>query len=294
VLGNEATDMNRNQDRAAFEGATEAPTAGALPQAHARRDTSVVLALVLVLGVFPLLQSRVVWGALAGVAVALTYSSVRWKATVAMHLGALTSLLLGALALFGSMKFWPIPPILASAAYLVVVKRVPAFGGVPPWFERGRLDLSAWLLIGASILVSSTALVLWFVVFKPNYSAVLRTFFVELPPVLLFVGIVLFAMTNAALEEFMYRGVAMGALDATFGAGALSVSLQGVVFGLVHIGGFPRGAVGVALATIYGFMMGAVRRRSGGLLAPWIAHVCTDVAIGSILLRTFLKSGVVG
>ena len=31
-------------------------------------------------------------------------------------------------------------------------------------------------------------------------------------------------------------------------------------------------------------MMGAVRRRSGGMLAPWIAHVLTDVAIAGIIL----------
>ena len=105
---------------------------------------------------------------------------------------------------------------------------------------------------------------------------------------------VLFAMMNAALEEFMYRGIAMGALEAGLGAGTLPVFLQALVFGIVHIGGFPRGAVGIALAIIYGLMMGALRRRSSGLLAPWIAHVGADVAIGSILLSTFLKSGGVG
>ncbi len=40
------------------------------------------------------------------------------------------------------------------------------------------------------------------------------------------------------------------------------------------------------LATIYGLMLGLVRRRSGGMLAPWSAHVGTDVALGSILLTT--------
>jgi hypothetical protein len=49
--------------------------------------------------------------------------------------------------------------------------------------------------------------------------------------------------------------------------------------------------VGVGLATIYGLMMGVVRRRSGGLLAPWIAHVLTDVVIAGIVL-TFERPSV--
>lgn len=285
--------MNRDQERPAFNHATVRATSTPSPETRTARNTSTVLVLLLCLGIFPLLHSRLVWGALASLAIALTYVSVRSRATAAMHLGALTSLLVGVLALLGSLKSWPLAPILASAVYLVVAKCVGAFGGFPSWFARGRLDFSLWPWIGASVLVSFAALVLWFVLFRPDYSEVLRTI-PRLPAALLFAGIVLFAMLNAALEEFMYRGIVMGALDATLGAGAASVTLQAAVFGILHIGGFPRGAVGIALATIYGLMMGAVRRRSGGLLAPWIAHVCTDVAIGSILLSTFLRSGAGG
>lgn len=286
--------MDRDQDQPAFLHTATGAARGASPETHVGRNTSVILTLLFLLGVFPLVQSRLVWGALAGVALGLAYASMRWGEKPGMHLGALTCLVLGTLALFGSMKFWPFAPIMASVIYVVCAKRVPALGGLPPWFERGRLDGSTWLLIGASILISSTALVLWFVLLKPDYGDVLRTIFPKLPVYWLFAGIVVFATLNAALEEFMYRGVVMASLDATLGAGTGSVLLQAAVFGIVHIGGFPRGAIGVVLATIYGLMMGAVRRRSAGMLAPWIAHVCTDVAIGSILLSTFLKSGSVG
>jgi len=283
--------MNRDQDRAALRDATGGAAHGPLPETHAGRCTFVVLALLLCLALFPLLQSRLVWAALAVVALALSCASGRWRSKAALHLAAFTCLLLGTLALFGSMKFWPLAPAVASGSYLLLGKHGVVFAGLPPWFARGRLDVSIWLQIGASVLVSSTALVLWFVLLEPDYGDALNTIFPKLPACALFVGIVLFAMMNAALEEFIYRGVIMGALDATLGAGTVPVLLQAAAFGIVHIGGFPRGAVGVALATIYGLMMGAVRRRSAGLLAPWIAHVCTDVVIGSMLLATFLKSG---
>jgi membrane protease YdiL (CAAX protease family) len=178
-----------------------------------------------------------------------------------------------------------VPPILATVVYLFVAKRSGALGGFPRWFERGRLDGATWLLIVASLVVSSTALVAWFALAKPDYGEVVAMF-PEVPTPALFVGVVMFAVLNAALEETIYRGVVMGALDASLGAGMVPVLLQAVLFGILHINGFPRGPVGIGLATIYGMMMGLVRRKSGGMLAPWIAHVGTDVTIGSILLTT--------
>src|SRR5437762_2523301 len=44
-------------------------------------------------------------------------------------------------------------------------------------------------------------------------------------------------------------------------------------------------AAGIAgLAAVYGVLLGALRRRAGGLLAPWTAHVLTDLAIAGIVL----------
>jgi hypothetical protein len=60
--------------------------------------------------------------------------------------------------------------------------------------------------------------------------------------------------------------------------------VQAVAFGLIHWRGFPRGLDGVVLATVYGLMLGAIRRRTGGLLAPWLAHVFADVVILALLL----------
>jgi hypothetical protein len=42
----------------------------------------------------------------------------------------------------------------------------------------------------------------------------------------------------------------------------------------------------VGLASIYGLMMGIVRRQARGMLGPWMAHVMADVTIGAILLAT--------
>jgi membrane protease YdiL (CAAX protease family) len=100
------------------------------------------------------------------------------------------------------------------------------------------------------------------------------------------VGVVVFAMLNGALEELVYRGVLLSALDAALGASALSLALQAIAFGAMHIHGFPSGAAGVGLASIYGLMLGLVRRQARGMLGPWLAHVLADVTIGAILVAT--------
>lgn len=244
-----------------------------------------VLLLVAVLGVFPLVQSRAAWLGLTGVSIASTFAAVRGRAWPAAHLGALASLLLATLSAFGDAKLWPLPPILAVTVYLVAAKRVAALGGLPRWFDRGRLDRATWLLIVMSVVVSSAALVAWFALAEPDYAELVARL-PKLPASALFAGVFMFALVNAALEELIYRGVLLGALDASLGAGVSPVVIQALLFGVLHVNGFPRGPVGIGLATIYGLMMGVVRRRSGGLLAPWIAHVGADVAIGSILLTT--------
>lgn len=91
-------------------------------------------------------------------------------------------------------------------------------------------------------------------------------------------------MVNAAVEEGAYRGVLLHALDSSIGPGIWALLLQAVAFGTIHIGGFPRGWIGVGLACIYGLFMGVIRRRAGGMFAPWIAHVFTDIVIAGILL----------
>jgi hypothetical protein len=91
-------------------------------------------------------------------------------------------------------------------------------------------------------------------------------------------------MVNAAVEEGAYRGVILHALDRSLGTGFAALLLQALAFGAIHIRGFPRGWIGVGLACIYGLLMGVIRRRAGGMFAPWIAHVFTDVVIAGILV----------
>ena len=64
----------------------------------------------------------------------------------------------------------------------------------------------------------------------------------------------------------------------------MAIAIQALSFGIAHYGGFPRGALGVAMATSYGLMMGIIRHQSGGLLAPFLSHICADLVIFALVL----------
>jgi CAAX protease family protein len=94
----------------------------------------------------------------------------------------------------------------------------------------------------------------------------------------------IFALVNAGAEEAAFRGVLMDALTSAVGiAGA--VVIQAIAFGLVHYPhGLPNGTWGAILSGVYGLMLGLLRLRAGGMLAPWIAHVAADLTIFVLLL----------
>lgn len=92
-----------------------------------------------------------------------------------------------------------------------------------------------------------------------------------------------FSILNAILEEFAWRGVFQHWLLGIVPR-ASAVLLQALSFGALHYTGFPGGFVGVGLSTIYGVMIGALALRSGGLLAPIVAHVAADAVIFTIVV----------
>jgi membrane protease YdiL (CAAX protease family) len=84
-------------------------------------------------------------------------------------------------------------------------------------------------------------------------------------------------------------GVVLGALDKARITPPAGLVLQAVAFAALHFrAGFPRGMVSVGLTFVYGLVLGELRRRAGGLMAPFITHVLTDLVIVAILIALVL------
>jgi membrane protease YdiL (CAAX protease family) len=174
---------------------------------------------------------------------------------------------------------WPVVGVLALP---LVARQVPWICPAFPWLRRGSFDRLTIGLVAAVVLSAGTALVLWVALLHPDLTA-LGSMIPAMPRWLLpFAGLG-FAIANAIAEEAIYRGVVLDALDGVLGAGTLPAVLQAVAFGCFHFHGFPSGAVGVALAGIYGLMLAVIRRQSGGMLPAVVTHVFADIAIFAIL-----------
>lgn len=243
-------------------------------------DRATTIAMAALVVVFPLLPGA---GTLAVGTLFAGLTAVSWvrKSGPSADLGMFWTLYAGTV-LAGS-SFSQLSLGLAIALYLVIIRAVPWLRGSTGWLRRGCLGWDIRLLCLGTALVAGAALVTWFIVLRPNVDDLLEKFFPNVPPWLLITAGAVFSMVNAALEEAAYRGILMYSLEAACGPGIAALLLQALAFGTAHIRGFPRGWPGVGLATIYGLLMGVLRIRSQGLLAPWMAHAATDVTIVSIL-----------
>jgi membrane protease YdiL (CAAX protease family) len=159
----------------------------------------------------------------------------------------------------------------------------------PGWLVAGRVDRGTLVLALCSTLAAAIGLAFWHALAKPDTTAIYATFgFTALPLPALLAGAVLFSAANGAAEELIYRGFLMQSLLEVVGY-LPALVLQAAAFGLLHMEGFPSGWAGVGLAAVYGVFMGLVRTRAKGMLAPWMAHVLTDLAIFGILLSALKR-----
>jgi membrane protease YdiL (CAAX protease family) len=133
-----------------------------------------------------------------------------------------------------------------------------------------------------TIVISSGGLLAWVFLFRPDVSDLARMVPPGGPLALVGAGIA-FSVFNAIWEEFILKGIAWNSLKLVFQRSSLVNTTQAALFGIFHIGGFPRGWVGVFMATLYGFVLGIIREESGGILAPIVTHSFADATIFVIL-----------
>ncbi len=183
-------------------------------------------------------------------------------------------------------ELWPLPLVCMLLVYGALIAFSPWLRNSAVWWRRGRIDRTTIALIVAFAVTSGVALVAWRFWTSSDLGAY-RNFVpdiaLRLPKVVLLAGIVLYAMLNAVVEEVVWRGAMLEACRWAFNSARVACLVQAASFGLMHYRGFPSGAVGVGLASIYGVMTGVLRLRSGGLLAPWLAHVAADTVIYALV-----------
>jgi membrane protease YdiL (CAAX protease family) len=114
------------------------------------------------------------------------------------------------------------------------------------------------------------------------------------------IQLALLALLNATCEEFTCRGFWRHELELTAHCTKVQSNIvQGIIFGLWHYFGIPSGWTGVALTTVYGWVMGYLSdwtvtdetSTTTGLLLPIITHSIADYYIFAVLARQNINSG---
>lgn len=184
-------------------------------------------------------------------------------------------------AVGASWRIWPAHPLVPIAGALGLAFAAGFGRDFLAAIERGRLGRMEWGLIALIAIAAAIALVAWVVLFEPDLTR-LRRMLPEWPLLGLIAAGATFSIVNAIMEEIIWRGILQRWLT-SFMAAPAAVAVQAASFGAAHYAGFPSGAVGIALAAIWGAMIGGLALRSRGLLAPIGAHVAADAVIFAVL-----------
>lgn len=110
----------------------------------------------------------------------------------------------------------------------------------------------------------------------------------EALPISAFGGVLVFGfifpIVNAISEELVFRVILFDAIDAQAGKWIAAI-LTSILFGYIHMKGYPPGATGAILAGIYGFSLACLRIFSKGIGLVIIAHVIADITIFCLIIK---------
>ena len=175
---------------------------------------------------------------------------------------------------------WPIAMILALILFVGIARLRSDVPLEKDWTAIGKIPLGSILLVGG---VTPFALTSWLLWTTPDLSDLTQSPLLKVPKLWLVIGSLLFSVINPALEELIWRGVLQTQLRAQWGL-TVTLLLQALSFGLQHLHGFPRGVIGVVLATLWAIPLGLLRHHTSGLAAPYLAHVVADATIALLVM----------
>jgi membrane protease YdiL (CAAX protease family) len=183
---------------------------------------------------------------------------------------------------------WPIPQALGL---LVAFATWAALGlDQPGWLRSGEVDRYTSWLAAVSVPLTSAALA-WFIISGRVDLDTATEGLSGLPRWAIPLAGLGFSLVNPTVEEILFRGVLQTALDRTYGNAAAAIAVQGIAFGAIHLNGVPGGPLGMAMAGLWGTMLGIVRHRTGSIRLPWLVHVLANATMFILIAATAIDDG---
>lgn len=215
----------------------------------------------------------------------VTLLACRWRSPAVLRIVVMADLLVALFCLYVFAGWAPALVttlfVVAPAVVGVVLHRFGMLHPIAPWLRWGALTLSTIAVLLAVIVASVIGLVIWTRIAHPDVSQYLS----QLPsasPGRAFIAIAGFSLVNAAWEEMLFRGVLLTELVNVWGP-RVALVIESISFGISHANGFPSGPAGVVMAVVWGYLLGVVRVRTGGIGFPFVAHVIANATIALLV-----------
>ncbi len=103
-------------------------------------------------------------------------------------------------------------------------------------------------------------------------------------------SIMVLALMNAFSEEFTYRAALLAPLQGLISPHS-ALLVTAVLFGIGHYYGVPYGLIGVAMATLLGWLLGKAMLETRGFFWAWCIHFVQDVLIFSFMAFGAVNAG---
>ena len=183
---------------------------------------------------------------------------------------------------------WPLPAAAAIAVTLTVAYRQKRLARWRSWFRRGRVRRGDLVLLAGIIVLTAVALLAWNHLTNGSLPAAYITLAATTPAPFVVIGAFAFLAVNGLVEDTVWFGVLLTALERAPVPRPLGLVTVVVSFGLAHLHGVPDGWIGVAMVIGWGLVLGVLRLRTGGMLQTYLAHVCADATIVAMLAHQIL------
>jgi membrane protease YdiL (CAAX protease family) len=152
----------------------------------------------------------------------LTFTALCARAVQSFHLSLFCTLWLLIPLITPALSKWPLYKVAPLVVYGGVVGVSQHLRKSVLWIRPGRLGVDIWLLVSLVVVVSSAALMAWNLICRPDLGPS-RANIPSMPLWFLPLAGVAFALLNSAVEEAIFRGIFLQALDSAVGPGTSSL-----------------------------------------------------------------------
>lgn len=197
--------------------------------------------------------------------------------------GVLYLVILSLVSSLPALKTWPLFWLVSLTVHGVLLFSIKPLRQSFPKISFGNYNKKTISLALLISILSIVTLVGFYKVYQPDMSGYKNKLPINALGGVLLMGII-FPIVNAISEELVFRVILFEAIDAQAGKW-IAALVTSIIFGYIHMEGYPPGNIGALLAGIYGFSLACLRIQSKGIGLVIIVHIIADITIYCLIVK---------